>query len=325
MSAISFILPWIVSQAFAGVVEIPVAKTDRLVVKGFEAQIQLIGQPGQPLKINGVESNSTEGVYIVTKKDNVIEVKMNEFSGKKSWMDALPRAAQQLKRIEISGEPIQTDIHIRGGNVTAKNWSRDLKLSMTQGRANLTGGAGALSATVQKGEITVTDHNGTVLTDSYSGVTTLRNIQGDVNTTQFSGQLVAEKVRGVMTVATQQSTSKINQGAGTLQFENGKGAFSVIGFQGRVEGQNQEGPVSVNVPLEGEVDVRSKSGRVSVQLPPGSGASLNLLTQEGEILVPGEVKVVKQTTEKSVRGRLRGDAQKASVFVRSQDGTISVK
>jgi hypothetical protein len=146
-----------------------------------------------------------------------------------------------------------------------------------------------------------------------------------VNATQFSGQLQSEKVRGVMIVAAQQSTSKINQGAGTLQFENGKGVFSVVGFQGRVEGQNQEGAVSVNVPLEGEVDVRSKSGRVSIQLPPASGASLNLLTTEGEIVVPGELKVVKQSTEKSVRGRLRGDAQKATVFVRSQDGTISVK
>lgn len=325
MSAIIFILPLLVSSAFAGVVEIPVTKGDRIVLKGFEAQVQLVGKPGAPLRINGVEATSTEGVYTVSKRDNVIEVKMNDFSGKKSWMEALPRASSLIKRIEISGEPVAAEIHLRGGSIVAQKWTRDLKMSMTQGRVNVSNGAGALSVTVQKGDVTVADHNGPVMTDSYSGNTALRNIQGEVNATQFSGQLQAEKVRGVMTLATQQSTSKINQGSGTLQFENGKGAFSVVGFQGRVEGQNQDGTVSVNLPLEGEVDVRSKSGRVSIQLPPGSGASLNLLTTEGEIVVPGELKVVKQSTEKSVRGRLRGDAQKATVFVRSQDGTISVK
>lgn len=325
MSAISFILPLLVSSAFAGVVEIPVTKGDRVVLKGFEAQVQMVGQPGAPLKINGVESNSTEGVYTVSKRDNVIEIKMNEFSGKKSWADVLPRASSQLKRIEISGEPVPAEIHLRGGSIVAQKWTRDLKMSMTQGRVNVSNGAGALSITVQKGDITVADHNGAVMTDSYAGNTALRNIQGDVNATQFGGQLQSEKVRGVMTLATQTSTSKINQGSGTLQFENGKGAFTVVGFQGRVEGTNQEGAVSVNVPLEGEVDVRSKSGRVSIQLPPASGASLNLLTTEGEIVVPGELKVTRLSSEKSVRGRLRGDAQKATVFVRSQEGTISVK
>lgn len=325
MSAISLIVPLLVSSAFAGTVEIPVTKGDRLVLKGFEAQVQLVGQGGASLKINGVEANAAEGVYSVSKRDNLIEIKMNELPGKKTWMEALPRASSYLKRIEISGEPIPAEIHLRGGTVLAQKWSRDLKMSMTQGRVNISNGAGALSITVQKGDITVADHNGAVMTDSYLGNTALRNIQGDVNATQFSGQLQSEKVRGVMTLATQQASSKINQGSGTLQFENGKGAFSVIGFQGRVEGQNQEGIVSVNLPLEGEVDVRSKSGRVSIQLPPGSGASLNLLTTEGEIVVPGELKVLRQSAEKSVRGRLRGDAQKASVFVRTQDGTISVK
>lgn len=325
MSAISFILPVLLSSAFAGTVEVPVTKGDRLVLKGFEAQVVVTGQPGAPLRISGVESNTTEGQYVVTKRDGVIEVKMNEFAGKKTWMDSLPRASSQTKRIEISGEPVVADIHLRGGSVTVQKWTRDLRVSMTQGRVNASNGAGALNVNVQRGDITVADHNGPVNTDSYSGNTALRNITGDVNTTLFSGQLQSEKVKGVMTLATQQSQSKINQGAGTLQFENGKGAMSVVGFQGRVEGQNQEGSVTVNVPLDGEVDVRSKSGRVAIQLPAGSGAALNLLTTEGEIVVPGELKVVKLSAEKSVRGRLRGDAQRASVFVRSQDGTISVK
>lgn len=326
MSAISFILAFLVlPSAYAGVVEIAAAKGDRLVLRGFEAQVILSGQPGASLKIAGVESTGTEGVYVVTKKGNVIEVRMNEFAGKKTWMENLPRAASQTKRIEISGDPLSTEIYLRGGSVQAQKWTRDLRVSMTQGRASVGSGAGALHINVQRGDITVADHNGPVQVDSYSGNTALRNINGDVNATLFSGQLQSEKVKGVMVLATQQAQAKINQGSGTLQFENGKGALTIVGFQGRVEGQNQEGAVSVGVALDGEVDVRSKSGRVSVQLPPASGASLNLLTTEGEIVVPSELKVLRLSSERSVRGRLRGDAQRASIFVRSQDGTISVK
>nr|WP_295900777.1 DUF4097 family beta strand repeat-containing protein [uncultured Bdellovibrio sp.] len=326
MSAISIILAHLLFHpVMAATYEVPVAEGDRLVLKGLEAQVQVVGQVGNSLKVSGVEESGTEGVFVVTKKDNIIEVKMNEYAGKRSWLNILPKAVSQMKKIEIWGPSIPADIQLRGGSVVAQKWSKDLKVSVTQGRVSSVGGAGSLQVYVQKGDVNIQDHTGKVSADSYSGSMALKNVQGDVDASLFAGSLNIEKVRGFLSLLTQQSNSKVNLSSGTIQFENGKGTMNIQAFQGRMEGQNQEGAVAITMLLDSEVDVKTKSGKVSVQTPPSSGASLNLLTTEGEILVPSEIKVTKLSAEKSVRGRLRGDAQRGSIFVRSQDGTISVK
>lgn len=327
MPAISLILISLFLQpALAGTYEIPVASGDRLVLRGMDAQVQIVGMSGTSLKISGVEeSGGAEGAFVLSKKDRVIEIRMNEYDGKRSWLNILPKASGQVKKIEIWGPSVPAEIHLRGGSVVAQKWSKDLKISMTQGRVSSLGGAGALQVYVQKGDIGIQDHNGKIEADSYSGATSLKNIQGDIDASLFSGQLNIEKARGFLSLSTQQANGKVNASSGTVQFENGKGLLNIQGFQGRMEGLNQEGSVTIAMALDSEVDVKTKSGKVSVQAPPSSGAALNLLTTEGEILVPGELKVSKLSTEKSVRGRLRGDAQRGSIFVRSQDGTISVK
>lgn len=326
MSAIGIILSQFIFQsAFAATFDVPVNDGDRLILKGLEAQVQFVGQAGKTIKVSGVEELSSEGAYTLVKKDNVIEIKMNEFSGKRAWLAALPKAAAQTKKIEIIGAPVPVEVHLRGGSVVAQKWTKDVKVSLTQGRASVVNGAGTAQIYVQKGDVNVQDHTGKVEVDSYSGTMSLRNIQGDVDASLFTGQLQIEKMHGFLNLTTQQSNSKVSQSSGTVQFENGKGNLNIQAFQGRMEGQSVDGNVTIAMDLDSEVDVKSKTGRVSVQLPPSSGASLNLLTTEGDILVPAELKVAKLPAEKSVRGRLRGDAQRGSVFVRSQEGVISVK
>jgi hypothetical protein len=327
MSAITVILMSLfVQPLFAATIEAPVQEGTRLVLKGFEAQVQLNAVPGATsVKISGVDESGYEGSYVVTKKDNTIEVNMVEFGSKKTWMNALPKANSQLKKIEISGASIPVEIQLKGGSVIAQKWSKDLKVSMTSGRTVTSNGTGSLQLYVQKGEISVTDHVGRVNADGYSGTMKLTNIQGDIDASMFSGQLNIEKVRGFLSLSTQQATGKVNQGSGTIQFENGKGSLSLQGFQGRLEGQNQDGTVSINMAMDSEVDVKSKAGRINITPPAASGASVNLYTVDGEIFVPNELKVNKLSSEKSVRGRLRGTTQRGSISVRSQEATILVK
>lgn len=325
MPAICFILVHLIFQAsWASSFEIPVVDGDRLVLVGLEAQVQVVGQAGSTLKVSGIEESSAEGDFVVSKKNNIIEVKMNEYAGKRSWLNILSRSPQ-MKKIEISGASIPAEISLRHGSVVAQKWNTDFKVSVTQGRVSSLSGAGFLQVYVQKGDVNIQDHSGKIEVDSYNSTLALKNIQGDIDADLFSGQAQIEKIRGFLSLTTQQANSKVNQGSGTIQFENGKGSLNVQVFQGRVEGKNQEGSVNIMMPLESETDIKTRSGKVSVQLPQGSGALLNLATTEGEIVAPVELKVNKSGSEKSLRGRLRGDAQKGSVFVRSQDGIISVK
>lgn len=331
MSAIQILFSFIFSillttpSVFAATFETPVKEGDRLVLKGFEAQVQLTAQPNPVLKVTGVDETKAEGSYVIERKDNIIEIRIVEFNGKTSWKNILPKASAQMRKIEISGLPLPTEIQLRGGSVVAQRWTKDLKVSLTQGRVSLLNGAGSAQVYVQKGEVNIQDHTGRVTVDGYSGNCALRNITGDVDVSWFSGQLGMEKIRGSVNMSTQQATAKLNAGAGSVQFSNGKGSLVLQAFQGRMEGQNQDGNVTVLMPMDSEVDVKSKAGKVAVTVPAGSGAQVNLFTMDGEISVPGELRVVKLSSEKSVRGKLRGDAQRASVFVRSQEGSILLK
>lgn len=325
MSAIYFILAHLVFQSLsAATLDIPVMPGDRLVLVGLEAQVQVVGQSGNSLKISGVEENNSDGNFVVTKKDNIIQIKMNEYSGKQSWLNVLSKNAQ-MKKIEIVGPAIPAEFSLRNGSVVAQKWNKDLKINLTQGRASSLNGNGVLQVYVQKGDVNIRDHNGKVKIDAYNGSVSLKNIEGNVEASIFGGQIQGEKIQGLISLITQQAATKVNQSSGILQFENGKGALKILSHSGRIEGKNQEGSVAVVSPVEAEIDIRSKSGKINIQLQPNSGAALNLLTAEGEIVVPSELKVTKLSSEKSVRGRLRGDAQKGTIFVRSQDGIISVK
>lgn len=325
MSAISFILSQILLQsAFAASVDVPIVAGDRLILKGVAAQVHFVAQPGAGLKVNGLDQGATEGAYTLSKKDNVIEIKMNEFVGKGSWLNALSRPFA-MKKLEIVGAAIPVDVQLREGSVVFQKWSKDTKVSLFQGRVSVSDAVGDAQIYLQKGDVLVQDYSGKVKVDTYSGTVALRNITGDVDTSLFSGQLQVEKINGFLSLTSQQANSKVNASAGTMQFENGRGPLSIQAYQGRIEGGSQDGPVNITMTLDSEVDVKTKSAKVSVQTPSGSGASLNLVTEEGDIYIPSELRVVRNKLQRSVKGRLRGDAQRGSVFVRSQEGTISVK
>ncbi|MGZ3769051.1 MAG: DUF4097 family beta strand repeat-containing protein [Bdellovibrio sp.] len=327
MPAICFILAQLLFQPLwaAAPMEIPVTEGDHLVLVGLEAQVKFTAQPGSAfLKVSGIEDSGSEGAFTATKKNNIIEIKMNEYTGKKAWLNILSKN-QQMKKIDIAGPALPVEISLRRGSVVTQNWNKDFKVSMTQGRFSSLNGNGSLEVDLQKGDINIQDHTGRVDIDSYHSTVALKNIQGDIDADLFSGQAQFEKIKGFLALTTQQGNSKVNQSNGTLQFENGRGSLVVQGFQGRVEGKNTDGSIHINMTLDSDTDIKSKAGKITVQLPPGSGAHLNLSTSDGEIIVPPELKVNKSTNEKSFRGHMRGDAQKGSVFVRSQEGIISVK
>lgn len=324
MSAIYFILSGLLSfQAHSATMEVAASPEDRIFVRGLDAQVHFIAQSTPQWKVSGIEE-SAEGQFVMMKKQGVLEIRMVEPGGKKNWLASLTRGGAP-KKIEIVGPAVPVEVQLRGGSVIMQKWGKAAKVSMTSGRFSAIGGAGEYNIHVQKGDISIQDHQGRVVTDMYAGSTTLLNIQGDAQATVFTGNLNIEKMRGNLNLFTQQANSKINASTGSLQFDNGKGALAVTSFEGRLEGQNLDGSINVHMALDSELDVRSKAGRVAVQTPANSGMSLNLLTNEGEIVVPAPLRVTRLSAERSVRGKMRGDAQRGSVFVRSQEGTISVK
>ncbi len=311
--------------------DIPQVENNRIVISGLSAQVQLIAQPGATqLRISGIEGvadkmSSQPGHFIIVRKDNIIEIKMNDFDGKKEWKEALAKSISLQKKIEISGPSLPVEIQLRDGSVSLQKWSREARVSLVNGRINSQNGTAALQIHAQKADVVVGDHTGKVSVDLYSGNSTFKNIQGDIDLQQFSGGVSLDKTKGFVNYGTFSATAKMNSVSGSMQFENGKGVMSLSAFQGRLDGQSNEGAVSVAILADTDVNLKAKTARITVSTPPGSGAALNLMTVDGEIVVPKEVRVNRTGSEKNVRGRLRGDAQKGSIVVSSQEGSIIVK
>lgn len=325
MSAIRiFILVLIVATgAQASSFEVKVQPGDRLVIRGLDAQVQFSGQPASDVvRFSGVQTSTSQGAYVLTKNGNTIEVKLADSGSKRGWIQALTQSTPA--RIEILGKPIPTEVNLHKASVSLKNWS-DFKFTATQGKFTSQGGKGYLEVFLQSGDSQITQHNGALKIDTYQGKLTVQNLRGDVDARLFAGNLLLENVQGFIKTSTQSANAKIHSSTGAIQFDNGTGAISVQPLNGRMEGTTREGALDVKMALDSEVDIRSQSGKVTLQAPPSSGATVRLISVEGEIFPPSELKVVRQSAERTARGKLRGDAQRGSIFVRSQDGAIVLK
>jgi hypothetical protein len=314
------------SSAFAVMAfEVAPQDVDRIVVVGLEVHVQLTQQPNATkLRVSGIDDTSDAGNFVLEKKERTLFIKMQEYSDKKEWKEALSKSPKK-RNLEFIGASVPVEIQLREGQVNAQKWSKELKISLVKGRVTSVGGSASLSIQLQNGEVSVQDQTSKVVADVYKGQLNVRNLQGDLDGSVFSGTLNIEKSKGVMLVSTTQSTAKVLQSSGTLQFENVKGSVVTQQFGGRVDGQTLEGSVSLGILPDTDVHVKSTTGRVAVTTVAGSGASVNLLTTEGEISVPSDLTVNRSATEKTVRGRLRGGEQKGSIVVRSQEGSIVVK
>ncbi len=298
---------------------------ERIVVVGLEAQISLIGQPmAQKLRVSGIDETSEPGQFVLEKKDRVLFIKMQEYSDKREWKEALSKTPKK-KVLEFVGASVPVEIQLRDGQVSSQKWSKELKIALVKGKVTSVAGSASLSIQLQNGEVSVQDQASKLIVDIYKGQLNVRNLHGDLDGSVFSGSINIEKSKGFLSINTAQSVAKILHSSGTLQFENGKGSVLTQQFVGRIDGQTSEGPVNLGIMPETDVHVKSGTGRILIQTVAGSGAMLNLLSTEGEISVPGELKVNRSVTEKSVRGRLRGGEQKGTILVRSQEGSIVVK
>jgi len=305
--------------------EVAPQDVDRIVVVGLEAHVQLTHQPNAPkLRVTGIDDTSDAGNFVLEKKERTLFIKMQEYSDKKEWKEALSKAPKK-RNLEFIGSSVPVEIQLREGQVNAQKWSKELKISLVKGKVTSQGGSASLSIQLQNGDVSVQDQNSKVVADVYKGHLSVRNLQGDLEGSVFSGSLNIEKSKGVMLVSTTQSSAKILQSSGTLQFENVKGTLVTQQFGGRVDGQTLEGSVNLGILPDTDVHVKSTTGKVTVATVAGSGASVNLLTTEGEITVPSDLSVNRSATEKTVRGRLRGGEQKGSIVVRSQEGSIVIK
>lgn len=307
-------------SAAAAVVEIPFKGNDKILISVPEATVVVQSAPAKALTLRLSERAAEE--YSLNTVSGQIRIEPKEPLSKEKF--ARPISGNK-RTIEIQGPSLPLEVHLLEGQIQLSKWSREALLHVQKGRIVSREGSGSLSVHSQTGEIQISDHQGPVNVDTYKASLAIRNLTGDADVENFAGETLLDKARGFLSLSQGPGNGKVLGSGGTLQFEVTKGLLNVQAFQGRVEGQTQEGPINLTLAPEGEVNIRSQSARVSVQAPPQSGASLNLTSAEGEIVAPNYLRVNRDGSQKTLRGRLKGESMKGSVVIRSQEGSIVIR
>jgi hypothetical protein len=317
---------WALAQEF------PVKDISHLLINSEEATITMISSPSTALKIqieadgagdiaSWVSMDSSGDTIRITDKS----ARPHFESGSKSKNAKLDAKRAGRIRIDISGATVATEIHLLEGSVLVQRWNKEVYAHVQRGKVVAQNNSTSLVVHVQKGEVSISNHQGKVIVDNVQATSLIKDLNGDLELQSFLGDATIEKVTGSLLLNSAQGNLKVVGGSGSLQFDIVKGSLITQGFEGRVEGHSQEGTVSILGSKDPDVNIRTQSGRVTVNTASNSGALLNLASTEGEIYVPSYLHVGREGTSRSLRARLKGEVQKGTILVRSQDGNIMVK
>lgn len=195
---------------------------------------------------------------------------------------------------------------------------------LLQGQVNAFKTQDNLQIFIQKGDVLVEDHFGNVDIESYQAHVVVKNNQGSVDLVNFMGESNIEKPFGHLNLQSKLGNGRIASPQSGVHFQLGRGQLTATEVSSRFEGGVEEGSLVVTALPDSEIDVQAGKGRVQVQLPPQSGALLNLKTISGELVAPSPLKVARDSKYKIVKGRLNG-TQKGLVVIRGDDASVVVK
>lgn len=302
--------------------------------------LELNSKEGQKLFLTGLEANfiftgvNTSGavnnlkIQMDAAADAEYQIEEGEQSiriTRKADVAGAVDEKKQKAKIEVSGKSIPLEVHLQDGNITVTKNSKDLFLHLQKGRIILKDNQSVVVAHAQKGEISVVEHKGKVILDNLQAQVHLKDIVGDIDLQSYQGDSTLENIKGNLLLHSTNGAAKIIKGSGSLQFEAGKGSIVSQGFQGRIEGQTTEGSVQIQLPAGEDVNLKSVSGKLTVTTVPNSGALVSAVAIDGEIYGPSHLKVFKDGSQKTLKGRMKGENSESSISLRTQDGQIVIK
>lgn len=291
----------IFSMQAKALIEVPIASVEGIDLTGSVQQLTFIQDDSSVLKIAGYEKAATL-------KNKTVFLKLDD-----------------NKAIEIRGPSVVVNAFLSSAQIQVNKWSKDLKLNIINGKISTNKTFGSETFIVQKGDITSIDHTGSLKTEVYQGNVTVAGLKGDQNHTLFAGNLKIEKNKGAIQVSSFQGVVKQTSGEGSFRYESQRGQLALGSFKGHIEAESNEGNMQVGLIEDSSANLKSLSGKINVQLSSGLGAGINALVKEGDLYLPGDLKVVRTATEKSYHGTYRADNKKSNLTVRSVEGTVVIK
>lgn len=314
---------------------IQVQPEDKYLVRGFKGKITVVGRAKgdqlqvtlkqiQPAKIpSDMKDIVDEWLFSVQRKGSLIEVVVRSPHSKTSWEKTLQSQIMPSFEMELIGPSRELELALREGDVRLENWSAAAKIYAQNSDVLVQGGEGELDLGVQEGKVTLLKHKGKAVIESYSARITSRNGDGFLSIVNFTGPTDIVQHDGPVELKGYEGGFVISQGKGRLEFDVDRATVKVSDREGELRGKSQQGSIVAKPKGEAEIRLTTKEGNISLTLP-GSGAQVNLGTEEGQIYAPNYLRLSRLPTMKMVQGRMKGSVS-GQVYVRSQSGSIRVR
>ncbi len=226
--------------------------------------------------------------------------------------------------LEIVGMSLPGEIHLKNGRIEISGWSRDLKITQQEGAFVSDRMAGALELDLTKGDVAISQMTGRLAARGYQGSWKISQASGGGELDLFSGALKLTGVSGTWKMATNNVQTHIADSSGEFQGSLQQGLLSFQKVSGRVQFENKDGTVSVVPGTDLDANIVSSKGKVTVQIPRVALAFLDVTNADGELTVPGNVRVTRKGRQKHAQTE-RSAGQKFKVQLRSQEGSLTIK
>lgn len=334
----------LVSTAYAEVessktFNIPIDANQKLVITGFKGTVDLIPSgDSQNLRIkiervtavptglgDDVQQWMNAWVPKVEKTEKAVTVKFQEPAIREFWERKDSFAIIPEYKIQVTGVSVPAEIYWSKGTVNARAWKSSVNVTLNTGDADFSKIEGEVKAFVQSGSVKIAEQKGGVFVNTYDGKVTIKNVDGATEIENFSGSTTVDKILGNLRLSSYNGKSKISDVKGGLNFDMKVGSLDIDDLDGALRGENGDGNVKVRVTGTPDVRVRSAAGTVNLRVGRKYAAHVNVGSNEGELRIPGHIRVQRGDNMKWAVGRLQGGGEReGQIFARSQSGNIVV-
>jgi DUF4097 and DUF4098 domain-containing protein YvlB len=118
---------------------------------------------------------------------------------------------------------------------------------------------------------------------SASGDVSVESVHGNIKADSASGAISVGHVVGAVSVSTASGDAVVGDLHGDLRFQTASGRLTVDRLHGHLNCQSASGGATVTTAVEGGVSMQTASGELTVGIPEGTAAQLDLRTRSGAV------------------------------------------
>lgn len=210
------------------------------------------------------------------------QVRLTAGDGDETVVDVRPRDPARPGDVSAAE---QTRIEFRHDRLTVKTpmpWimlgrrpSVDIDVTLPAGSR--------LTAAVASAALRADGHYADCRLSSASGDMSVESMRGNLRGDSASGEFAVQRAVGTVSLSTASGDAVVGELHGDLKFQTASGGLSVDRLHGKLTCQSASGGVTVATAVEGGVSMQTASGELTVGIPQGTAAQLDLHTRSGTV------------------------------------------